>query len=76
VDDAVGQVEVIPSELAQFARSHAKGDRQDEQGLEPDMAAVIVVVEPELCAARPAGRSREISADLGYGHAGMGVNTV
>jgi hypothetical protein len=55
VDDAVAQVHVVPSELAQFARAQAEGDREHEQRFEP-YVRIYLLVEAESDAAQAAGR--------------------
>jgi hypothetical protein len=47
------QVDVIPAELAKFARAQAERDRQHKQRFEPP-GSVRVVVEAELLAAEAA----------------------
>jgi hypothetical protein len=50
VDDVVVEVDVIPHELAKFARAQAKRNRQDEQRFEP-----VASIGVEFCAAEAAG---------------------
>jgi hypothetical protein len=35
VDHSPAEIDVIPGELAEFARAQAEGDRYDEEGLQP-----------------------------------------
>jgi hypothetical protein len=66
VDDAFVEVEVVPPESAQFARTQAKRDGQGEQRLQAACAGPGTF-EAELAAAGAAGDGGQIGADLGWG---------
>jgi hypothetical protein len=43
VDDAFGEVDVVPGDGPQFAGAQSEGDREDEQRFQPQMGGSVIV---------------------------------